>query len=295
MRFRKILCPIDFSPGSNCAMRTAIRIANESGAALELVHAFYVPAIAYAEYMASAHAIQQMSDEAERLLDATVTEANGLGAQRLTSRIVSGIPWTAIVEAAADPAVDLVVIGTHGRTGLARVLLGSVAENVIRHAPCSVMAVRPDGEAKAFQHVLCPTDFTHSAQYSTEIAAMLVTPGAASIALLHVRELPLLYRTEPLQSDVVLDKNATARLEQHASDARKKVDVRVEPRLRAGAPGAEILREVDEDPTIDLVVMGSHGRTGIKRALLGSVAEKVVRHARCPVVVARRRSEGGTS
>jgi nucleotide-binding universal stress UspA family protein len=69
----------------------------------------------------------------------------------------------------------------------------------------------------------------------------------------------------------------------------------VEARLRFGSAGAEILRTLDEDRTFDLVAMGSHGRTGIKRALLGSVAEKVVRHAHCPVIVARKRSEGGTS
>jgi nucleotide-binding universal stress UspA family protein len=292
MIFRKILCPIDFSPGSRRAMQAAIRLANESGAELVLVHAWHLPPILYLEHLVPGDAIQQMSDDATRMLDAALAEARDLVTARVTAKLLTGVPWMSIVEATEDPAIDLVVIGTHGRTGLSRVLVGSVAEKVIRHAPCSVMAIRPDSEVAPFEHVLCPSDFTDPARYATALAASFVRRGGARIALLHVYEPPVTYANEPFAPAVTLelDRRAAAQLQQTTAELRREVDVAVEPRLRVGSAGAEILHALDEDRTIDLVVMGSHGRTGIKRVLLGSVAEKVVRHARCPVVVARERA-----
>jgi nucleotide-binding universal stress UspA family protein len=87
----------------------------------------------------------------------------------------------------------------------------------------------------------------------------------------------------------LLDRRSAELLDQWASQLRGKISVPVTTTARIGWPGAEILAALDRDSTVDLVVMGSHGRTGIKRVLLGSVAEKIVRHARCPVLVARRR------
>jgi len=185
-----------------------------------------------------------------------------------------------------------VVIGTHGRTGLARILLGSVAEKVVRHAPCPVLAIRPDDEPKPFTHALCPTDFSEDSRQAIDFAAELVQPSGTGITLLHVIEAPVSYSGELPDPDLIreLDRRSAAQLEAWAARLRSMSSIPVTTRCRVGWPGAEILAAVDHDPSIDLVVMGSHGRTGIKRALLGSVAEKVVRHARCPVCVARARA-----
>jgi nucleotide-binding universal stress UspA family protein len=82
---------------------------------------------------------------------------------------------------------------------------------------------------------------------------------------------------------------AVAALDKEVERIKGATSVPITARNRIGYPGAQTLAAIDDDRTIDLVVMGSHGRTGIKRAFLGSVAEKVVRHARCPVLVARKR------
>jgi nucleotide-binding universal stress UspA family protein len=292
MNVRKILCPIDFSPGSGRAMGVAVRLANESDAELELVHAWYLPPTVYSpEFVFPAETVQQIVDDAEHALAAAVAEAKGLGARRVSARLLSGVPWRMIVDTAEDPTIDLIVIGTHGRTGLARVLLGSVAEKVIRHAACSVMAVRPDGEIKPFDRVLCATDFSDSARYAAEVAGALVQPGGAGVALLHVLELPVAYAREPHPPDIfrALDERSAAVLDKWATELRASVACPVEARSLTGHAGAQILRAIDNDRTIDLVVLGSHGRTGIKRLLLGSVAEQVARYARCPVLVARKR------
>jgi nucleotide-binding universal stress UspA family protein len=223
-----------------------------------------------------------------------LAEATRLGARRVTSRALTGVPWEQIVEILrGDAAFDLAVMGTHGRTGLARILLGSVTEKVIRHAPCSVFAVRPRGDAIAFGHVLCPVDLSAGSRHAIERAAELAAPSGAGITLLHVVELPISYSGEPFTADVVngLENKAKQGLAGLAAELSSRVSVPVTTELRFGSPWAQTLAVLDRDPTFDLVVLGSHGRTGLHRALIGSVAEQVTRHAACPVFVARARTE----
>lgn len=289
MTFARILCPTDFSDGSQQALRVAARIASKTNAELVVAHVWYVPPMAFAgERAFMPPLVQDLADEAQQDLDIAVCEASSPGAKPVVGKMLSGVPWAQIVSLLEQDTYDLCVIGTHGRTGLARILLGSVAEKVVRHAPCSVLAVRSDREREQFEHALVPTDFSTSAEYALQLAAEVVSP-AGLITLLYALELPGAYGSEVPDLDFRrdLDMRATVALEQAAAAVDGK------PRLvtaaRTGAPGAQILAALDEDPSIDLVVMGSHGRTGIKRAVIGSVAEKVVRYARCPVLVARRR------
>jgi universal stress protein A len=119
-----------------------------------------------------------------------------------------------------------------------------------------------------------------------------IRPSGAGITLLHVVEAPVSYSGElpPPELLLELDARSAEHLDAWASELRGKVSVPVTTQCRVGRAHLEVLSALDRDPTLDLVVMGSHGRTGIKRVLLGSVAEKVVRHARCPVFVARSRA-----
>jgi nucleotide-binding universal stress UspA family protein len=89
-----------------------------------------------------------------------ISDDSVAGARRVSSKLSNGTPWQQIVDVAQRESVDLIVIGTPGRTGLARALVGSVAETVVCHAPCPVLAIRTDGAAKPFEHVLCPIDFS---------------------------------------------------------------------------------------------------------------------------------------
>ena len=291
MTLTKILCPTDFSAGARQAIRVAIGMARESDAELVLVHAWYVPASAYSlEAPFPPDTIQGLVDDAQQALDAAVKEAVAAGAKRATGKLLTGLPWMQIVEELDQRPYDLCVIGTHGRTGLARVLLGSVAEKVVRHAPCSVLAVRPDGEVKPFHHALVPTDFSESATYALDLAATLVEPSG-SVTLEHVIEIPFAYSRETaiLAFARELETRAAEALDKEIERFRRTSKLSIRGWSRTGHPGPQTLALIDEDRSIDLVVMGSHGRTGFQRALMGSVAEKVVRHARCPVLVARRR------
>ena len=288
MSFKTILCPLDFSEGSGHALRVASRLANESNAELVLVHVWYVPPVTDAgESMLPPDVVKQMTGDVRRGLEAAVGDATALGVKRVKSDLLTGAPWQAIVDDAKQRAADLIVIGTHGRTGLSRIWLGSVAEQVVRHAPCSVLAVRVEGEAKPFTHALCPIDFSESSQDALDLASQLLGPSGKA-TLLHVIDMPIAFGAEaPLVNyEPDLRKQSEATLATWSARAAGKLSV-VTTQARFGRPIAQTIEMIDEDPSIDLVVMGSHGRTGLKRALLGSVAEKVVRHARCPVLVAR--------
>jgi nucleotide-binding universal stress UspA family protein len=232
--------------------------------------------------------VQELIDDARGGLEQTVREAEAAGAKQVSGKLLTGIPWGEIVTLLEQQAFDLCVIGTQGRTGLSRILLGSVAEKVMRHSPCPVLTVRPDAPAKPFTHVLIPTDFSVGAQRALDVVADVVGPGS-SITLVHVLELPVLLSGELKAPGLArdLDARTMAALDEMVAQLVQKTDASVEVRTRLGYPATQILCALDEDPTIDLVVMGSHGRSGIGRALIGSVSEKVVRHARCPVLVAR--------
>jgi nucleotide-binding universal stress UspA family protein len=294
MAFRKIMCPTDFSPGARDAIRLAVRMAVASGAELVIAHVWHPPMFAFGGGDPfPAEAIHRLVADRERRLATAVEEARALGAPRVVSQFLTGAPWDQIVEALQrDDTFDLVVTGSHGRTGVARLLLGSVTEKVIRHAPCSVLAARAHHDTASFSHVLCPIDFSDAALGALDRAAALAAPGGAGIKLLHVIEMPTMYSPEVMVADFIddIEHRSAHMLASWATTFKAKVTVPVTTELRLGNPAVQALAMLDDDPTYDLVVMGSHGRTGLRRALLGSVAEKVVRHAPCPVFVARTRA-----
>ncbi len=269
----------------------AVQLAKTNDAELVLVHSWYVPPLAYAgeAWMLSADIVDNMVQDSARGLAAALSTAVGLGA-RATSVLQNGAPSDRILTLLhGDPNFDLVVVGSHGRTGVSRVLLGSVAEQVVRHAPCSVLAARPRLTDGPFKTILCPVDFSETSRDAIDVAIDVGVEGT-EIALMHSIELPTSYGQEPSLMDSVaeVDRTTTSALERWAETTRTKARGPVTAQTRRGRAGAQILELIDTG-TFDLVVMGSHGRTGIRRAVLGSVAEKVVRHAMCPVLVARKR------
>lgn len=142
--FSKILVPIDFTPQSAEAVRRAVELASHSRAEVVLVH-FCDPI----DYRLPADSIAYTSEQLDRMcqplrqrLDAARRDAERLGAPRVSSRLLHGEPAAGIVGVAADEGFDLVVMGTHGRTGVSRWVMGSVAEKVVRGAPCAVLTVK---------------------------------------------------------------------------------------------------------------------------------------------------------
>jgi nucleotide-binding universal stress UspA family protein len=143
MTFKKILCAVDFSEPSRAALRAAAELARTSQATLVLVHVWQAPmwATDYGIHLPN-DALQEARSSEEANLASWRAEAQQLGATEVQARLARGVPWDEIVGVARDDkAIDLIVLGTHGRTGVRRALIGSVAERVVRHAPCTVMVV----------------------------------------------------------------------------------------------------------------------------------------------------------
>jgi nucleotide-binding universal stress UspA family protein len=144
MGIRKVLCPIDFSASSREALATAAELARQRDAVLVLLHVIEpVRCGLDGDSLLAPSLLQDMTAIARAELEDWKLEAKRLGVKEVASRFLIGAPWDRIVATAReDDAIDLVVMGADGRTGLAQVLVGSVAEKTVRHAPCAVLVVR---------------------------------------------------------------------------------------------------------------------------------------------------------
>ncbi len=139
----KICCPIDFSETSRAALEEAAELARRFEAGLTLLHVFEPP-VASADLMVGPpEMFEQTAKDLERKLELWKTEAERRGAKAVRALVVTGAAATETVRFARDGGYDLVVMGTHGRRGLRHLVLGSVAERVVREAPCAVLVVRP--------------------------------------------------------------------------------------------------------------------------------------------------------
>jgi nucleotide-binding universal stress UspA family protein len=182
----------------------------------------------------------------------------------------------------------LIVLGTHGHTGVARFLLGSVASSTVRRAPCDVLIVRGDAVRSAFHKPLIATDFSPAAAKALARAANVLVPGAP-LKVVHAWQLPagswgatLLGQARFPWSTVRDAVLASARTQADKLAAEHGQAIQVE--LIQGPP-AQVLTETAERGGYDLIVVGAHGNRGFRRLLLGSVAESTVHHAHCSVLV----------
>ncbi|HET6440389.1 MAG TPA: universal stress protein [Anaeromyxobacter sp.] len=143
--FKRICCPIDFSDASRAAMEVAADLARRFGASLTLLHAYPVPGYTFPDgsVVASPRMLQELADQAAKHLGDWQRQAQELGAPSVNGETLVGEPAVEIVAYAKERGVDLLVLGTHGRTGLEHALMGSVAERVVRRARCPVLTVHP--------------------------------------------------------------------------------------------------------------------------------------------------------
>lgn len=299
MEIKKIAVGIDFSEQSNAAARHALNIARHTGAELVLVHVGTVleagdplPEAIQTSVKEWENIVREQLAADRNRLDELRERLEGQGAE-VSHMIIDGFPDTGLVEAAKDLGADLTVTGTHGRTGVKRFLLGSVSERVVRLSERTVMVARPAGDgASGYRRVLVPTDFSDSAERALQLALVMAAPDA-TIELVHYWQLPVVaagYYAPVTAADKAVAPIRDALEEQAEAQGQGHID-------RYGRPGLNLTFEAVqaapaygiqdrlEGESHDLVVMGSHGRRGVRRFLLGSVAEVTVRHAPCSVVV----------
>ena len=151
LAWNKICCPVDFSEPARAAMQAAAAIAQRFDAMLTLFHAYQLPGYTLPEgsVVASPKMLQELAEQADRHLLEWKELAERMGAPRVQTAKSVGEPSVEIVEFAKETGQDLLVIGTHGRTGLRHALVGSIAERVVRRAGCPVLSVHPEGHARS--------------------------------------------------------------------------------------------------------------------------------------------------
>jgi nucleotide-binding universal stress UspA family protein len=287
LKVRGILHPTDFSEPATHAFRLACSLAKDYGAPLVVLHVSRPPMMVTDGVMTppTPQALEFDRPALEARLRKLVPPDPAV---KIEHRFVIGAEADEILEAAADAHCDLIVMGTHGRTGLGRVLLGSVAEQVLRRAPCPVVTVKAPatGAAKtAIQRILYATDFSERSRVALQLASWLARDHKAELVILHAVPPP----TDTLEEVITehstgLDREAAGRLLSQLTPAVP--NVRFTRELKEGDPAAQIL-EAAKQNQCDLIVMGTHGRTGLARLVMGSVAEQVVRNTPCPVVTVK--------
>jgi len=299
LTIQKILFPTDFSNASTAALGHAVMLAENFSAELTLFH------VAVDErHMQQAHfpELEKAGDELEEMIEEQLAEITGAARPRrlAVKRVVrqNPEPVEEIAKYSAGENFDLLVMGTHGRTGMAHLLMGSIAESLVRVAPCPVLTVREHMEKEEvapYLNILVPVDFSPHAEKALKYGIALAMNFEASLSVLHVLDVPV----QPAHYH--LDENLLMRMqpdiEAMTLEALQKMmkelapkELEYSPACVVGRAYAEIVNYATKQDG-DLIVLGTHGLSALEKFLLGSTAAKVVRHAPCPVLTVKEKEK----
>jgi len=294
-RIRKILVPIDFSEPSRKALPHTRELANRFDSEIVILHV----RTPYADdpnrpelRFLDEGKYQAWTEEQVDRLSKEIEEHH-----RVSTRIIRDIsPASGILEYldADSNEIDFVVMGTHGRSALGHFFLGSVAEKVVRHSPCPVLTVASNRkdyrDSPRYKKILVGFDFSDHSKHAVANARELVKKYDAHLIVLYVIEQEIapayyeIWRTEVNRELPEIKERARQALEQTLGEVGlDDIEFDVEVGGGDGRAHQEIVKFI-KDHDVDLVVLGTHGLSGIERVLLGSTTEKVVRIAPCPVL-----------
>lgn len=301
VQIKHIICPVDFSEVSRHAFDRALAVARSYNSEITVLHvlptASHVPAIPYGpegpgpfgfEVPDRPRALSELSrflhleHPGDVAIRQEVTEAGSVHKE--------------IVVQASRTSADLIVMGTHGRSGVDHLFLGSVAEKTLRTSPIPVLTVpakAPDVTAAGlpFRSILCAVDFSQDSARALAYAASLAQQAGSRLTIMHVVELmPVNYDPMVGSFDIEGFHKATVaaarkELQEYAATVTAGTGI-VETVLGQGKPYKEILREAGERGA-DLIVAGVHGRSALDRLVFGSTTEHLVRRATCPILTVR--------
>jgi nucleotide-binding universal stress UspA family protein len=296
-RFNRILVPVDFSRPSLNAISYALAVSRQFGGDLRVLHVvdttqFPPPTLLTLPLLPQSELERRLT----RQLQAVVLKY-GTDGDVSALPLRTGTAYEEICAAARELKAELIVIATHGYTGYKHLFLGSTAERVVQHSPCPVLVVRPHVRhwngakdtrtRRRFRptKILVPTDFSGCSQAAFDCGVRLARNFKAELCLVHVinpHAYPFGDKYAALDPAELMQETEGAAQKQMRSMAAK-AKARYSVRVIHGSPAVEICNVADED--VDLIVIATHGRTGLGHVLIGSVAEHVVRYAHCPVLV----------
>lgn len=295
--FSRILVGIDGSEPSDKALAFAARLTHEHAGSLVLCHAVnWMPLVAQVESTGAlidpTPLIDGLREQGESLLvrAAQTTQHFGIQAERF---VFEGDPAESILRVAAEQACGLIVMGTHGRTGLGRLLIGSTAEAVLRGSTIPVLTVRPDIKIAAetrrcFERIVVGIDDSELSDAAMETAFAFPVEDRRHVLLCSVADVTTVFGGSGVYYGAMTQelRREAQRIVDSAVASARAQGVTAEGRAVNGRTGTELLAAAHEQEA-DLIVVGSHGRRGLRRFFLGSVAENIVRSAPVPVLVVR--------
>jgi nucleotide-binding universal stress UspA family protein len=275
----RVLCPIDFDAHSGRAVARAQDLARRHRAELRLLHVLPVRAEAILMPRPAA------AVEADAAARAHLEEMAGLIREdgvHCTVALAHGDPAFQILQHARELGADVIVMATHGRKGVPRVVLGSVTEAVLHATPCPLLTIPPRAARSSarFQRVVCAVDFSPSSPATLSQALAMLQEAHGEVTLLNVID-PAYSTGEP--------DAARGRVEKALADLHGRLPEEiahwcvVRDAVRLGETAAEILQQARDDEA-DLVVVGAHSRRPAMAAMVGSCADRVVRESACPVL-----------
>lgn len=294
---RRVLCPVDRSEPSARALGYAAAVASRHGASLLVVEVVDLPV---AGLVGPSNAGWRPDDAFRASVLAsleTFAEQARLAGVAVETRVVEGPVVREIVAMAGELPADLVVVGTHGRSGVERFLLGSVAERLLQHADWPVLTVPPGAAAPGappFTRVLCATDFSEASDAAFDHALFHARSSRGEVIAAHVLEWPL--------GPVAGGDDAVSQLYRSLEDeARSELVKLVDRATAAGVPCQMVIETgrprhqvsaIAAARGADLICVGVTGRGAVPAALLGSTTSQVVRSAPCPVLTIPRPTPG---
>ena len=295
--FEKILVPLDGSELAERALKPALRVASHDRSRLFLLDVpvyshVMVPGAAGYGLITPEESLTQSRKEAQNYLESIVQIYRRPGLA-ITPLVIDGDIAGTIVDAAADKEVDLIVMTTHGYSGFTRWVMGSVTERVLRSAPCPVLVVRHE---KLPTQAVITLDGSRLAERALKPGLHLARSLGAQITLLRVSHEERLSRVEMgmlrlTDSELCKDltQNAEGRVVYYLDCLAEKYSLpesAVKAVILKGQPAPNILAYLETHNT-DLLIMATHGYTGLKRWVYGSVMEKVLRKADCAMLIVR--------
>ena len=289
-----VLVATDFSEYSKVALDICLGVSKCMKTKLYVLHTIEKFPHDYKHLLSSAahtNMKQKLEEEAMEKIKAMLPEEL-LGSEDIVPIVRFGKPFLEIIKVAKDKDVDLMAIGTHGRAGVDRVILGSVAERVVRKAGCPVMVIRGK-KYVGFKRIIVPIDFSDCSRKALEYAAATARAHKSKLTILHVYEESFV---EPYVNAANSEEEANEIIkeiervnETKYDEFLKTVDlsgVEYEKLLKKGIPETDIV-EIAMEQQANLIVMGTHGRSGIKHILIGSTAEEVVRTVHCDIIIVK--------